>query len=111
MLTNIEEVTGERIDIFTNVPLCFKIIAFTYVAATTAVSVAAYSLVVDDLPVSVLYTLKRLGLIPESFLPTIDWKLGCFPLELLITVPPVCAFAFNGHVVVKGLVIPRLIQL
>ena len=55
---------------------------------------------------SVFLTLKQLGMIPESLLlPIVIWKIGCFPLELLITVLPVCAFPFNGHVAVKGLVI------
>ena len=97
LLESLEEVTGEHVELMTNMPLCLKVIAVSYVVQMSAVNAAAFSLVYDDLPVCVFPTLQRLGILPQTSVRTVLWKIGFFPVELFILFPPMCTTAFNGH--------------
>lgn len=101
VLRSIEEVTGERVELLSYTQLCLEIIAVPCGAVMAAVNAAAFSIVFEDLQVSVFPTFRRLGMIPETSLPTIVWQIGFFPLELLILVPPMCAAIFSGCAVRK----------
>ena len=103
LLRSIQDEAGEHADIFRNSQACLEITVGTCAALLTGVDAAAFSLVIDDLPVSVFSTARRLGIIPETLLvPTVVWRVGFFPLELLISLPPMIVAAFNLHVVIVG---------
>ena len=103
VLRSIEQIAGDRIDIFRNTLLGLEITAGICGVLLAGVDVAAFSLVFDDLPVCIFPTLKRLGMISaETPLPAVLWRIGFFPMELLISLPPVFVIAFNLHVEIVG---------
>ena len=97
-----EKVGGEHVDMFSNAQFGLEIIAMTSGPLLAGVNAAAFTLMFDDLPVSLFYAAKRLGLIPETPLPTIVWRIGFFPLELLISLPPMFIAVSVCHVMMLG---------
>ena len=69
-----EEVRGERLEILNNAQLSLEIIAMACTAQIAGVNATAFGMVFEDLHVSLFATLKRLGLIPQTSLPTIVWQ-------------------------------------
>ena len=108
VLKSLGEVTGEHIEILSNAQLCLEIIAMTWAAQIAGINAAGFSIVFEDLPVSVLPTFKRLGMIPGTSLPIIVWQIGLFPFELLIVVPPMFVLALNCSVIRTGQVVLQL---
>ena len=100
---HMEESTGERIDLLSDVPFCLKCIAACWLAHCTAMNAAALSIVFDDLPVCVLPILKWLGLIPQNSIPSIVWQIGFYPLEVLTLLPPMIAAAFTCYMFLLGM--------
>ena len=107
-LRSIQKIGGERIDIFRNTKYSFEIVAVTCGPLVAGVDATAFSLVLDNLPVSVFSTVRRLGMIPEPPLQSAAWKIGLFPLELVISLAPMCVVAFNVQVIMLGQVVLQL---
>ena len=98
------ECTGKRIQVFSSVPFCLKVMGVTWLAHCGAMNAAAFSLVFEDLPVCVFPIVKWLGLIPEeSSLPTIYWQIAFYPLELLTLLPMMIVTVFNCHMFLVGM--------
>ena len=92
------ECTGQRMQVFSSVPFCLKVMGVTWLAHCVAINAAAFSLVFEDLPVCVFPIAKWLGLVPaESFLPTIYWQVAFYPIELLTLLPMLIVTALNVH--------------
>ena len=95
--------TGERIEVFSCIPLCLKLMAVTWLSLCCALNVAEFSLLFHDLPAGIFFIAKTMSLVPENMLPRIFWKVAFFPIELLAIGPPMCSAAFNGQAFVIGL--------
>ena len=104
---SIEEVGRERVDMFSNAKFGLKITAMTCGAPLAGVNSAVFTLVFEDLPVSVISnvivsTVRRLGMISVTSSSTILWRIGVFHLELLISVPPMFVAVCVCHVMMLG---------
>ena len=102
-LANIKETTGDQIQVFNSIPVCLKVIAVTWLSHSIALIVAAFSLVLSDLPTGICFIAKTMYLMPENGLPSIFWQVAFFPMELLAVYPPICSATYNGHTLVVGL--------
>ena len=100
---SIRSTTGERIEVFSSIPVCLKLMAITWLSLCCALNVAAFSLLFHDLPAGIFFITKSMSLIPENTLPSIFWQVAFFPIELLAICPPMCSAAFNGQAFVVGL--------
>ena len=95
--------TGKHIDQMSQVPYCLKWISVAGIAHISALVAAAFSLVFEDLPASVLRTFKVLGMLPQTSLPTFIWQIAFFPLEVLVLVPPMIVTSFNFYIFLMGM--------
>ena len=100
---NMRRSTDEHIQVFSSIPTCLKLIAITWLSHCAALNAAAFSLVFDGLPISIIFMAQTMSLIPENVLPIIFWQVAFYPLEVLTLYPPMCSTAFNGHTYVTGL--------
>ena len=98
----IEEATGNKVSCFDSTADNLKVIGCTYIYNVAPLNVALACMLFENIPTSCFGSLYSLGMIPESILPNLFWRILLSPLELLLALSQAYTAVFNVSTLALG---------